>query len=164
MAIVGALRTKMLEMLVPSRIAEVAVAQAASTANWSPPWPSATHALSYPSASASTTHSTISPGASPPLNATPRRPSLTARSLQGRARPPTRRRAAPPARAAPSSRLRGHGVAGVVRGAFAPPGDPHRALVGVDGRGQRPAPVEHQPEAQQVPPAGGVRVVLEGRA
>ena len=69
MAMVGALRTKMLEMLVPRRMREVWTAQAASTANWSPPWPSVTQALSYPRSSASFTHSTISGGVSPPLKA-----------------------------------------------------------------------------------------------
>lgn len=44
MAIVGTLRTKTLLMLVPRRMRDVAVAQAARMANWSPPWPSATQA------------------------------------------------------------------------------------------------------------------------
>jgi len=43
-AIVGTVRTKTLVMLVPSMMREVWVAHAASTANWSPPCPSATHA------------------------------------------------------------------------------------------------------------------------
>ena len=43
-AIVGAVRTKTLLMLVPSRMREVRIAQAARIANWSPPWPSATQA------------------------------------------------------------------------------------------------------------------------
>ena len=46
MPMVGALRTNTLEMLVPSRMRSVDTAHAASTANWSPPCPSATHALS----------------------------------------------------------------------------------------------------------------------
>jgi hypothetical protein len=37
MAIVGAVRTNTLLMLVPSRMREVRIAQAARTANWSPP-------------------------------------------------------------------------------------------------------------------------------
>ncbi len=41
---VGAVRTKTLLMLVPSRMREVRVAHAASSANWSPPWPSAIQA------------------------------------------------------------------------------------------------------------------------
>ncbi|HAM57147.1 MAG TPA: hypothetical protein DCQ64_17785 [Candidatus Rokubacteria bacterium] len=44
MASVGALRTKTLLMAVPRRMRVVAVAQAARIANWSPAWPSATHA------------------------------------------------------------------------------------------------------------------------
>ena len=36
-AIVGAVRTKTLLMLVPSRMREVRIAQAARIANWSPP-------------------------------------------------------------------------------------------------------------------------------
>ena len=44
MAIVGAVRTKTLLMLVPSRMREVRTAQAARMANWSPPWPSASQA------------------------------------------------------------------------------------------------------------------------
>ena len=44
MAMVGALRTNTLEMAVPRRIRDVAVAHAARMANWSPPCPSATHA------------------------------------------------------------------------------------------------------------------------
>ena len=44
MAMVGALRTKTLLMLVPRWMRCVATAQAARMANWSPPWPSATHA------------------------------------------------------------------------------------------------------------------------
>ena len=44
MAIVGAVRTKTLVMLVPSWILEVWAAQAANIANWSPPCPSATQA------------------------------------------------------------------------------------------------------------------------
>ena len=43
-AIVGAVRTKTLVMLVPSRIREVRAAAAARIANWSPPCPSATQA------------------------------------------------------------------------------------------------------------------------
>src|SRR5216684_7029290 len=70
-AMVGTVRTKTLVMLVPKRIREVWAAQAANTANWSPPCPSATHADSYPSASASLTHSTISAGLGPPENAIP---------------------------------------------------------------------------------------------
>src|SRR6266404_2942264 len=70
-AMVGIVRTKTLVMLVPRRIRDVWVAQAANTANWSPPCPSATHADSYPSASASFTHSTISAGLGPPENAIP---------------------------------------------------------------------------------------------
>src|SRR5436853_4686276 len=70
-AIVGIVRTKTLVMLVPRRIREVWVAQAAKTANWSPPCPSATHADSYPSVSASFTHATISAGLGPPENAMP---------------------------------------------------------------------------------------------
>jgi hypothetical protein len=73
MPMVGALRTNTLEMLVPSRIRRVETAQAARIANWSPPWPSATQADSYPRSSASRTHSTISAGGSPPLNPTPMR-------------------------------------------------------------------------------------------
>ena len=41
------------------------------TENWSPPWPSATQADSYPSSSATFTHSTISWGGVPPENPTP---------------------------------------------------------------------------------------------
>jgi hypothetical protein len=37
MAIVGAVRTNTLLMLVPSRMREVRIAQAARIANWSPP-------------------------------------------------------------------------------------------------------------------------------
>ena len=44
MAMVGALRTKTLLMLVPSRMRDVAMAQAARMANWSPPCPSAIQA------------------------------------------------------------------------------------------------------------------------
>jgi hypothetical protein len=44
MAIVGALRTKTLLMLVPKPILLVASAQAVSTENWSPPCPSAIQA------------------------------------------------------------------------------------------------------------------------
>ena len=43
-AIVGAVRTNTLLIAVPSRMRRVAVAQAARIANWSPAWPSATHA------------------------------------------------------------------------------------------------------------------------
>ena len=43
-AMVGAVRTKTLVMLVPSRMREVCTAQADSIANWSPPWPSAIQA------------------------------------------------------------------------------------------------------------------------
>jgi hypothetical protein len=43
-AIVGAVRTKTLVMLVPSRMRDVRTAAAARVANWSPPCPSATHA------------------------------------------------------------------------------------------------------------------------
>ena len=82
MAMVGALRTKMLEMLVPRRMREVWTAQAASTANWSPPCPSVTQALSYPRSSASFTHSTISGGVSPPLKATPSRATIGPRAAQ----------------------------------------------------------------------------------
>jgi hypothetical protein len=44
MAMVGALRTKMLVMLVPRRIFRVTRAQAVRRVNWSPPWPSETQA------------------------------------------------------------------------------------------------------------------------
>jgi hypothetical protein len=44
MPMVGALRTNTLEMLVPRRMRRVTAAQAPRMANWSPPWPSATHA------------------------------------------------------------------------------------------------------------------------
>jgi hypothetical protein len=43
-AIVDAMRTKTLLMLVPRRMREVRIAQAARIANWSPPCPSATQA------------------------------------------------------------------------------------------------------------------------
>ena len=43
-AIVGTVRTKTLVILVQSWIFEVCAAQAANTANWSPPCPSATQA------------------------------------------------------------------------------------------------------------------------
>jgi hypothetical protein len=43
-AIVGAVRTKTLLMLVPRRMREVRIAHAARIANWSPPCPSATQA------------------------------------------------------------------------------------------------------------------------
>lgn len=44
MAIVGAVRTKTLLMLVARTMREVRMAQAARTANWSRPWPPATQA------------------------------------------------------------------------------------------------------------------------
>jgi hypothetical protein len=69
-AIVGAVRTKTLLILVPSRMREVRIAQAARIANWSPPWPSAIHAGRSPS-SANTMRSTISTGLGPPENAMP---------------------------------------------------------------------------------------------
>src|SRR5262245_2081777 len=72
-AMVDALRTNTLLMLVPRRMRVVRAAQAPRIANWSPAWPSAIHADSYPRSSASLTHSTTSEGARPRLNPTPRR-------------------------------------------------------------------------------------------
>src|SRR5713226_8402380 len=70
-AMVGALRTKMLTMLVPSRILFVERAHAVKIANASPPCPSAIHAESNPLRSANLVHPTTSFAVIPPQKLIP---------------------------------------------------------------------------------------------